>query len=82
MSEYRLIMGGVIALCALAVGCSVWPELDRIATITFTTLAIAGGLAVMGGVVWFLHAVFTDLPDDDYPADQQTEFPSRPGVPR
>jgi len=81
MSEYRLIMGGVIALCALAVGCSVWPELDRILTTVFTALLVAAGLALVGAVVWFLHAVFTDLPDDD-PADQHTEFPSWPEVRR
>jgi len=83
MSEYRLIMGGVIALCALAVGCSVWPELDRIASTVFTAVLVAAGLALLGGVVWFLHAVFTDLPDD--PTDsthQDTDFPSRPGVRR
>ncbi len=81
MSEYRLIMGAVIAICALAVGCSVWPELNRIATVAFTVVLVAGGLALVGGVVWFVHAVFTDLPDDG-PVDLHIEDPSRPGVRR
>lgn len=63
MSEYRLIMTGVIALCALAVVCSINPGLAQIVSTVFTVLAVAACVGLVAFVCRFIYACTTDLPE-------------------
>ncbi len=65
MSEYRLIMTGVIALCALAVVCSINPSRAQVVSTVFVVLAVAGGVGLLAMLGWFVHLATTDAPDDE-----------------
>lgn len=49
MSEYRLVMGGICAVCALGCAAGVWPVADQAATAA--VVAVAAGAATVCGVV-------------------------------
>ena len=75
MSEYRLIMTGVIALCALAVVCSINPSLAQVVSTVFVVLAVAGGVGLLAVLGWFVHLATTDAPDDDLEQLPAAELP-------
>ena len=60
MSEYRLIMTGVVGLCGLAVACSINPGLAQLVSTVFTVLSVVGGLGLVALLGWFVHLATTD----------------------
>ena len=75
MSEYRLIMTGVIGLCALAVVCSINPGLAQVVSTVFVVLATAGGVGLLAMLGWFVHMAITDVPDDELEQRPAAELP-------
>ncbi len=65
MSEYRLIMTGVVGLCGLAVACSINPGLAQLVSTVFTVLSVVGGLGLVALLGWFVYMATTDGPDDE-----------------
>jgi hypothetical protein len=52
--EYRVIMIGVIAVCAVGCASAVWPQVAAVASAVAVVLLIAAGVSLVGGVVWLV----------------------------